>query len=309
MSTKVGLDDMETTRAEKFLAFVLAVFLLIGGLWAYFQPLDRPVDQARFDAPAGTATDRAATERDERARAQLRRARRAERGARTRLELAREDYRTALDAGRSAPALERAYRERQAQLREAQRRVSAARARVRATAPPARAASERIGAAAREAERAADDARRSSERTTFALRLAFALASLAGAFLLFGRQRRSHSRYLPIGMAAVGAATALALVMATDYTTDYVDPTEAGPLVLSLAGVALTLGAFAALQRYLAQRVPQRRVRRGECPFCGFPVRGGRHCEGCGREVVAPCATCSDPRRVGTPFCTACGSA
>jgi hypothetical protein len=97
--------------------------------------------------------------------------------------------------------------------------------------------------------------------------------------------------------------------MAGDYVTDYVDPLDFGPLVLAVAGIALTLGAFAILQRYLARRVPLRRVRRHECPFCGFPVADNERCEGCGREVVADCATCTAPRRVGTLHCGACGHA
>ncbi|MEX0673330.1 MAG: hypothetical protein WD067_01055 [Gaiellaceae bacterium] len=55
--------------------------------------------------------------------------------------------------------------------------------------------------------------------------------------------------------------------------TDYVDPLELGPLLLSLVGVLATLAAFVALQRYLARRVPARRVRKAECPFCGYPGR------------------------------------
>lgn len=94
-----------------------------------------------------------------------------------------------------------------------------------------------------------------------------------------------------------------------DYVTDYADPVDLGPLLLSLFGVATTLVAFAALQRYIARRVPYPRVRRRECPFCGLPVRGGAHCEGCGREVVAACAVCSADRRVGAPHYGACGVA
>jgi hypothetical protein len=97
--------------------------------------------------------------------------------------------------------------------------------------------------------------------------------------------------------------------MAGDYITDYVDPLDFGPLVLALAGASLTLAAFAALQRYLARRVPFRRVRKRECPFCGFPVGPNEHCEGCGRAVVAECASCAAPRRVGTLHCGACGHA
>lgn len=38
---------------------------------------------------------------------------------------------------------------------------------------------------------------------------------------------------------------------------------EVGPLTISIAGIAMTLAAFVALQRFLAKRVPARRARRG----------------------------------------------
>ena len=104
--------------------------------------------------------------------------------------------------------------------------------------------------------------------------------------------------------------TILAFVMAVDYVTDYVGWRDVGPLVLSAVGVALSLLAFWGLQRYLVRRIPRSRVRRNECPFCGYPVRAnGAHCEGCGRDVLAACTKCSAPRRVGTAYCAACGSA
>jgi hypothetical protein len=97
--------------------------------------------------------------------------------------------------------------------------------------------------------------------------------------------------------------------MAVDYTDGYLAFDELGPLAISIAGVALTLVAFVALQRFLAKRIPLRRVRRGECPFCGFPLRDGRpHCEGCGRGVLASCSSCEEERRVGTPRCGYCGN-
>ena len=107
---------------------------------------------------------------------------------------------------------------------------------------------------------------------------------------------------------AVGAATIQALVMAGDYTTDYIDVGRSGPYLLSIAGIALTLFAFIGLQRHLAKRIPARRVRKHERPFCGFPVGKNNHCEGCGRSVVGACATCDGPRRVGTPHCGVCGA-
>jgi hypothetical protein len=101
----------------------------------------------------------------------------------------------------------------------------------------------------------------------------------------------------------------MAFALAADYVTDYFNPLDIGLLILSLIGVLATVAAFWALQRYLARRLPHRRVRKGQCPFCGFPVRGNERCEGCGRTVVAPCATCARSRRVGTQFCGSCGAA
>lgn len=80
--------------------------------------------------------------------------------------------------------------------------------------------------------------------------------------------------------------------MAADYTDSFIAFDEVGPLAISIVGIALTLVAFVVLQRFLAKRVPARRVRRGECPFCGYPVRGKPHREGCGRAVIASCSSC-----------------
>jgi flagellar biogenesis protein FliO len=147
------------------------------------------------------------------------------------------------------------------------------------------------------------------ELLTFVFRLLFVLAGLAFGYWLLARLRRRASRYYAVGIAVVAYAAILAFVMAVDYLTDYFEPLELGPLVISLFGIAVTLLAFVGLQRYLARRIPHRRVRKGECPFCGYPVRGNEHCEGCGRDVIAPCARCSEPRRVGAFHCGACGAA
>ena len=313
MSTRVELSEMETTRATKFLGWVLAGFLLLGGLWAYAQPLDRTDDGRSFDegpvAPVASAEDRAAIDRYAGIRAELRRARRSAAARREDLELAREEFRTALEAGRPATALEQTYRGAQEALDEAEAKVGRAQRRADELAPAARAAQQRTRADLRRRTEAVRDRRESRERQTFGLRLAWVLLALGAAFWLFNRQRRAHSRYLVVGMAAIGFSAVQAFVMATDYTTDYIEVTDLGPLVLSLVGIALTLAALLALQRYLARRLPQRRVRRRECPFCGFPAAGAEHCEGCGRPLVGSCSVCNEPRRVGTLHCGACGSA
>ena len=308
MSTRVDVEEIEVTRGEYVLAFVLGVFLLVGGLWAYFQ-IDDVVRDETFRDPAAalTAPERTTLNRRDAAvrRAATARARARER--RAALVDSREAYRTALDAGRQDAGLEREYRQDQARYEAAlalsRRRTAQARA-ARAAARPVDA---RLARLQRAEDERAEDERRRDELVTAGLRLVLVLGLLAASLALMVRQRRRRSRWAVAGYAGVGAAGVLALVMGVDYLTEWFDPVDLGPLVLSLLGVAVTLVALGALQRHLARRLPGRRVRRGECPFCGFPTGRGDHCEGCGRTVIAPCARCAAPRRVGTSHCAACG--
>ena len=305
MTTRVDVEEIETTKGEKLLATILAGFLLVGVLWIYFHvDIEREHPFRTTVAPA----DRAALARADRADARLRAARRLEATRRRALVDRREAYRTALDEGGSSPQLKQRYTRAQARYASAQRSAAAAARRRAAVAPAAQAAQRRLTAAEQRAGERVDAAERHDGRVSFVRRLVLLLALLGGAYLLLGRLRAGRSRYLPAGMAAVAAVAIAALVMAIDYLTDYVEVTDLGVLVLSLAGALLTLLAFVALQRYLAHRIPERRVRKGECPFCGFPAGEHAHCEGCGRDVVASCAACSAPRRVGTRHCRACGA-
>jgi hypothetical protein len=301
-ATDVGLDEIEITSTEKLLALVLVVFFLIGGIWAYAKLDDLGDSAYRPPEVYFTPDERAAVQRSNTAERRLDRAIARVGRARDELELRREEYRTALDAGRSAPGLEDAYRASQHELGAARRQERAVRSEAVAARPGA-------DQAYRRASQEADAASRQSALLTFVLRLAFVLAFLACSYWLLIRLRRTGSRYLAVAFALIGAGAILALVLGGDYLTDYIDVEELGPLVLSAAGVAMTLAAFWWLQRYLARRLPERRVRRGECPFCGYPVRGGEHCEGCGRRAVAECASCHAPRTVGARHCAACGAA
>lgn len=295
MNSTVDIEEIQTTRSEKLLAVVLAVFLLIGGIWAY-----QKIDDVARDATKVTlsSADQAAQQRFAQAQSGVFQAQQEEEAARSDLELKREAYRTALDAGQTPGDLQVAYQ-------QAQNRFSAAQA--------ARAAAEQAAEQARPAAEAAyNHQQQGSEHSgliAFFARLAFVLAVMAFAYWLLAMLRKRRSRYFPLAFSVLGFATVLALVMAGDYVTDYVDPRDLGPLILALVGIALTIVSFAGLQRYLARRVPFRRVRKRECPFCGFPVGTNDHCEGCGREVIAECATCAKPRRVGTLHCGACGQA
>jgi hypothetical protein len=291
----VDVEEIQTTKSEKLLALVMAVFLLIGGIWAYQKIDDVVRDATKVTlSPAEQAATRAFSE----AQSRLFQAQQEEQAARSDLEFKREAYRTALDAGQPAGDLEQAYHQAEARYEAAQSAVASAQAAAEAARPAA-------DAAYRHQQRGF----RRSELIAFLARLAFVLATVAASYLLLGRMRKRRSRYFPLVLAVVGAAAILALVFAGDYVTDYVDPLALGPLVLAAVGILLTFFAFIGLQRYLANRVPLRRVRKRECPFCGFPVGENDHCEGCGRRVIAACSTCAQPRRVGTLHCGACGHA
>lgn len=302
MSARLDVEDVQTTKGEKLLAVVLTIFLLIGGVWAY-QEID---DAVRTTTPPdfsyrGTPEEQAAIARLQNADRRLRRAERAAAAARDNLELRREAYRTALDEGRQAPALRAAYQRSQRRLAQAELERRAAARAVAEAQPSAFAAQREIA----EVQQGRFERR---ELLAFVFRLAFVLATVAFGYWLLARLRRRGSRYYAVGIAVVAFAAILAFAMAVDYLTDYFEPLDLGPLVISLFGIAITLLAFVGLQRYLARRIPQWRVRKGECPFCGYPVRANEHCEGCGRQVIAPCAACNEPRRVGTRHCAACGA-
>jgi flagellar biogenesis protein FliO len=303
MSTMLDVEAVQTTKGEKLLAVVLIVFLLIGGVWTY-QKID---DVVRDTSPPdysyrGTPAEQAAEARLNSAQRRYQRALNERARATQNLELRREAYRTALDEGRRDPQLRQAYVRAQARLTRARRNVAAAQRELMQAQPAARAAQRHIA----EVQQGRTERH---ELLTFVFRLAFVLAGIAFGYWLLARLRRRGSRYYAVGIAVVAYSAILAFAMAVDYLTDYFEPLDLGPLVISIFGIVLTLLSFVGLQRYLARRIPQRRVRKGECPFCGYPVRRDEHCEGCGREVIAPCAACNAPRRVGTRHCSACGAA
>jgi hypothetical protein len=294
------VENLQTTKSEKLLAIILAIFLLIGGEWVYTQIPD--LSEAAISESRASAEERAAIERQDAAQRRLFDANRDVGRARRQVEFTREEFRAAIDARRPAAQLERRYRAAQARLARAEAAQEPALRAVRTATPAASAAQRRIAA---EAEKTRD--RR--ELATFLLRLLFITSVLGFGYWLLARLRDRGSRYLPLAGALLVFGALFALRLAWDYLTEYFDRFELGLLLLSLLGSAATLTAFWVLQRYLARRLPQRRIRKRQCPFCGYPVGDLERCEGCGRAVVAECAACGSARRVGTPFCGACGAA
>jgi hypothetical protein len=297
MKIRPDVEDIQTTRTEKLLAIVLAAFLLLGAIWTY-QKLDDVV-RAHVSVPAYTIGP--AGQRLQEASQRLGRADAERRQALEELELRREAYRTALDAGDPAPRLEAAYNSAQARLRAADRELAAAREAAAAAAP---AADAERRAQARRIEEALDR----QNRATFFARLGLVAFYITVAYVLLAWMRRRTSRWFPLAGSVVVAATVFAFVFASDYLTDYLDPFDWGIAAIAALGIAASLLTYWSVQRYLIRRIPQRRVKRHQCPFCGYPVAANSHCEGCGRDVVAPCTKCEAPRRVGTAYCGVCGS-
>jgi hypothetical protein len=308
--SRVGDREIETSGTEKLLAVVLAVFIAIGAVWGYLK-LDEVAETQPTYLPEREllgAEELAALQTHRQAVRSVREARFDRRAATRRLELRREAYRTALDADQPAADLRLEYEAARARFASASRELAAAVAVEARTRPEATEAKSRLAELRQAAAEDADEDRARHDRIVFLLRLGLLILMLAGAYRLLSRLRSRSSRYLPAALAWIGATAVLAVVMAADYTDSYLEFDEVGPLAISIVGVALTLAAFVALQRFLAKRVPARRVRRGECPFCGFPLRDKPHCEGCGRTVIASCSSCQRDRRVGTSRCGFCGN-
>lgn len=308
--SRVGDGEIETSTAEKVLAVVLAIFIAIGAVWAYEKLDEVAQPEASTYLPNSALrepAEQAAIERHRDALGDARAARRDRREAKGQLELRREAYRTALDAGEPSAGLQAEYEAAQARLAAASRELKVANAAEERTQPAAAAAEARTEEKREDALAERDDEEAKHDRIVFFLRLALLVGMLAASYRLLIRLRSRNSRYLPAALALTGATAVLAILMAADYTDSYLEFDEVGPLAISIAGIALTLVAFIALQRFLAKRVPARRVRRGECAFCGFPLRGTSHCEGCGRAAIAACSSCGQERRVGTPRCGNCG--
>ena len=277
MSARVEVEDVQTTKGEKLLAVVLTVFLLIGGIWAY-QKID---DAVRSTTPPdfsyrGTPAEQAAIAQLEGANAGLRRAERAAARARENLEFRREAYRTALDEGRRPLNCERPTNRSQRRLAQAERERRAAAQAVAEAQPSALAAQRKIA----EVQQGRSERR---ELLAFVFRLAFVLATVAFGVLAPG----------------TAAATRLPLLRGRDRSRGVCrDPRlrSGGRLPHGLLRAARPRAARpltvrdrrdpARLRRAPAvpgAPVPQWRVRKGECPFCGYPVRENEHCEGCGR--------------------------
>jgi DNA repair exonuclease SbcCD ATPase subunit len=176
LSERFDIEEIQASKTEKFLAVVLAVFCLIGGIWAYQKIDDKVAEHVRLDAPV-SAADEAAIERRVAAEERVFTLRDQAGQARRNVEFRREEYRTALDEGRRAPQLERRYREAQAQLATTERELREAEAALQEAAP-----------AAAEAER-----RRAAELSAGKTAASSTPSSSACSWWSYSSRRRSYS--------------------------------------------------------------------------------------------------------------------
>lgn len=312
MSTKSEVENIKISGAEKVLAGVLAIFIMIGGVWAYSQI--GKISEQSYQSEYGMGfypqadidpADRQALRAEARARQDVWQAESKVRRAKSQVTFTGDTYRTEIDAGLAGSEELAAYRKAQRKLSSAQDDLVTAQAARQAAGPAAAEARK----SQRQAREKADSQQRSDDRWVAILRIALIGAMLGAGVWSLSICRRRRSRLTPLALALIVSGALMAAWMAIDYGTTLGVFREVGPLVLSLIGIALTILAFVALQRYLAKKIPARRVRKKECPFCGYPSHGNGHCEGCGRQIVGKCATCHEPRRVSTPHCGSCGAA
>jgi hypothetical protein len=195
----VDVEEIQTTKSEKLLAVVLAIFLLIGAIWTY-QKLDNWV--AETVAPVHvelSPADQAAIARSTAANQRFADAQTAALAAQSNLELKREAYRTALDAGQPAQGLELEYEAAQEELARAQDEANAAQAEIAAARPAAEAAYQRQ-------QQMLQTKTDRHELVAFLLRLGLVVGLLGFGYWLMGRLRRRQSRYFPVALAVAGSA-------------------------------------------------------------------------------------------------------
>jgi len=242
MTVRTDVEQIQSTRTEKLLAVVLAAFLVLGGVWTYTR-LDNVV-RSHAPLPRGTYSQRPAEQKAVLAETRFSRAENRRQAALRQLVLSREAYRAALEAhGPSARKLGTAYDAAQARYAASRRAVDAARQAVSAAAPAAQKEGREI------AGRVASNFHRQA-RDAFLARLGFVAIGIVGAYVLLAALRRQATRWFPLAGSVVAAATILAFVLASDYTTDYFNPFDWGLAFIALLGIVSTLFAYWALQRY-----------------------------------------------------------
>ncbi|NPV71828.1 MAG: hypothetical protein HPY55_14530 [Firmicutes bacterium] len=309
------IEQVETGRVERILAVGMVVFLLIGGVWTLnrMSSLVPHPDMPAIEAKHGTAKHNDTLNR---LRLELQEADRlyaeeADRLAKSQAayEFRREEYRVLLESGKANDAAKSAWELAREDYEAALTRRDVAvtvRDRARgALADEERAENEKRRLVFNEYESAV----RLRELKLFLLRCAYTLPVFILALTLWQRMRRTGSRHLILATAFLAFATIQAVVVAAQYSYHLLRGYM--QLAVSLAGTVLTAFGLVALRRYVLnpERLARSRLKRGQCPHCGFPRTAGKYCVSCGGIIEGACPNCGNPRPVNAPHCPSCGSA
>ena len=189
--SRVGDGEIETSRAEKVLAVVLAIFIAIGAIWAYVKLDEVAQPQVSTHQPNAALRDQAeqaAVDRHRQAIGEVRAARRDGQESTRQLELRREAYRTVLDAGEPSAQLQAEYEAAQVRLAAASRDLKVASATEERTRPPAVKAEARTEERRKDALAERDDEGTQHDRIVFLLRLVLLIGMLAASYRLLIRR-------------------------------------------------------------------------------------------------------------------------
>jgi hypothetical protein len=314
VTTGPEAEERETSRAEKLLATGLVIFLLIGGFWVMDRLtsfVERPDWQAIAAAEGLTGTEEALRQVEAdyyRADEATREARVAVERARSEYEYRKEEYRVALERGLDDPALAGLHEQARTAYDVARENYALAEAtqrsfEARVTAPRAAYAE-----ASRRVDEAYGRAQDRYELLAFLLRFGYALPLFALSVWAWLGLRRRHGRNLIVATAFMAFAGLQAIALVFQY--GWYILRDIGPIALSLAGSAVCITGLVALRRWAAnpRRLATARLRRGQCPYCGYPLApGAAHCAGCGRGLVEPCPECGRGSVPESPYCPHCG--
>lgn len=309
------LEGVEVTRAEKVLAVALTIFLLIGGSWV-LNRLEtipsRPDYQAvsdRFNLSALRATVESLNADLSRAEALLAETRNQVDGARMDYEFRREEYRTALEAGTDSAGKKQAYQQSLAALRVAEGKLAAAEAVRESKSRELMGPGAALAAAEAEFSRTMDTAERGFQLRLFLLRFGYAAPAFGLATLVWSRLRQRRNRHLIVATAFLAFSALQLLFVAGIYAWHLLR--DVATIAVSVFGSVVSIMGLMALRRHIFsfERVARNRVRRGQCPFCGFPADPTMpFCRECGRPLKERCPACSAPRPVLSPHCPTCGA-
>ena len=220
---------------------------------------------------------------------------------------ARERYRTTVDEGSPSAALKRKYLAAEAAIKRLEAEQKRLAAHESAAEKKFRLYEREHAAETRQAEQALRSYEATTDRIVFILRLLMTLFTLGLSVWLLRWVTERSPRAQPLAQAGVIAGSLMLLTLIIDYSEISFDFDTVGPLGMAFLGALLTVGGFFGLQRYLRKRRPNRRLRGGECPACGYPG-GTDFCENCGEQLRTTCSSCGQARRLGVAHCRACGA-